>query len=92
MLADYRNKLCLGGRQSLLLPERGGGRLEGKPRGRAPNWNSVLHSSCWPWRGREGISMVERPSLVRTPQFTRSELELGFWGHSSGQECVLLGL
>lgn len=32
--------------------------------------------------------MAGRPSLVGTPQFTRSEVELGFWGHSSRQECV----
>lgn len=23
------------------------------------------------------------------PQFTRSELELGLWGHSASQECTL---
>lgn len=52
--------------------------------------------------GEEGISMGERPSLVGAPeeplqplgwpQFTRSELELGFWGHSSSPECVPLEL
>lgn len=34
-------------------------RLEGKPRGRASNWNSVLYSLWWLWSSVEGIS--QRP-------------------------------